>query len=105
MSTRNSRQLLRRASQNCFLSHRTLAVAAFCLLADASGAAQIIDYHQHLYSPEAGAKSTPGPNGISAQNLIGQMDAAGISRAVVLSVAYSFSNPNKPAWSRTSTHT
>lgn len=70
---------------------------AFYLLANVSGAAQVIDYHQHLYSPEAGARSTPGPNGITAQKLIAQMDAAGITRAVVLSVAYSFSNPNKPA--------
>src|SRR3954471_3972843 len=61
-----------------------------------STAAQVIDYHQHLYSPEAGARSTPGPKGIDAGFLIGQLDAAGIQRAVVLSVAYSFSNPNKP---------
>jgi predicted TIM-barrel fold metal-dependent hydrolase len=59
--------------------------------------AQIIDYHQHLYSPEAGARSSPGPKGISASELIGYLDAAGIQRAVVLSVAYSFANPNKPA--------
>jgi len=56
---------------------------------------EIIDYHQHLYSPEAGARS-PGPKGIDAKDLIAQLDAAGIQRAVVLSVAYSFSNPNKP---------
>jgi predicted TIM-barrel fold metal-dependent hydrolase len=35
--------------------------------------------------------------GIGADYLIAQLDAAGISRAVVLSVAYSFSNPNKAA--------
>ncbi len=58
--------------------------------------AEIIDYHQHLYSPEAGARSSPGPKGIDARFLIAQLDAAGIQRAVVLSVAYSFSNPNKP---------
>ncbi len=53
-------------------------------------------YHQHLYSPEAGARSSPGPKGIDASFLVAQLDAAGIQRAVVLSVAYSFSNPNKP---------
>jgi predicted TIM-barrel fold metal-dependent hydrolase len=58
--------------------------------------AEIIDYHQHLYSPDAGARSSPGPKGIDADDLIAQLDAAGIQRAVVLSVAYSFSNPNKP---------
>jgi len=59
--------------------------------------AGIIDYHQHLYSPEAGARSSPGPKGIDADNLIAQLDAAGIGRAIVLSVAYGFSNPNKQA--------
>jgi len=57
---------------------------------------EIIDYHQHLYSPEAGARSSPGQKGIDADDLIAQLDAAGIQRAVVLSVAYDFSNPNKP---------
>jgi hypothetical protein len=59
--------------------------------------AEMIDYHQHLYSPEAGARSSPGPKGIDGSDLIAQLDAAGIRRAVVLSVAYSFSNPNKPS--------
>lgn len=59
--------------------------------------AQITDYHQHLYSPKAGARSSPGPKGITASDLIAQLDMAGIQRAVVLSVAYSFANPNKPA--------
>lgn len=66
-------------------------------LAPLNSLAEIIDYHQHLYSPEAGARSSPGPKGIDANYLITQLDAAGIQRAVVLSVAYSFSNPNKPA--------
>lgn len=66
------------------------------MLIPLSSLAEIIDYHQHLYSPEAGARSSPGPKGIDASGLITQLDAAGIRRAVVLSVAYSFSNPNKP---------
>jgi predicted TIM-barrel fold metal-dependent hydrolase len=45
--------------------------------------------------PQAGPRSSPGPKGIDADYLVAQLDAAGISRAVVLSVAYSFSNPNK----------
>jgi predicted TIM-barrel fold metal-dependent hydrolase len=69
---------------------------AFGMLAPISSFAEIIDYHQHLYSPEAGARSTPGPKGIDARFLVAQLDAAGIQRAVVFSVAYSFSNPNKP---------
>jgi predicted TIM-barrel fold metal-dependent hydrolase len=66
------------------------------VLAPLCSSAEIIDYHQHLYSPEAGARSSPWPNGIDAAYLVAQLDAAGIGRAVVLSVAYSFSNPNKP---------
>ena len=58
--------------------------------------AGVIDYHQHLYSPDAGAISSAGPKGIDASFLVAQLDAAGIQRAVVLSVAYSFANPNKP---------
>lgn len=68
---------------------RSAILIAVCLLVSLSGAAQIIDYHQHLYSPEVGARPTPGAKGIAARDLIAQMDAAGISRAVVLSVAYS----------------
>ena len=66
------------------------------MLAPLGSFAEVIDYHQHLYSPEAGARSSPGPKGIDARFLVAQLDAAGIQRAVVLSVAYSFSNPNKP---------
>jgi predicted TIM-barrel fold metal-dependent hydrolase len=57
--------------------------------------AEVIDYHQHLYSPEAGARSSPGPKGLDARFLIAQLDRAGVQRGVVLSVAYAFSNPNK----------
>jgi len=72
-------------------------IAALSMLAPLSSLAEIIDYHQHLYSPQAGERSSPGPKGINADYLVAQLDAAGISRAVVLSVAYSFSNPNKAA--------
>jgi predicted TIM-barrel fold metal-dependent hydrolase len=70
-------------------------IMALGMLVPLNSLAEIIDYHQHLYSPEAGARSTPGPRGIDADDLVAQLDAAGIARAVVLSVAYSFSNPNK----------
>ena len=70
-------------------------IAALSMVVPPNSFAEIIDYHQHLYSPQAGARSSPGPKGIDADYLVAQLDAAGISRAVVLSVAYSFSNPNK----------
>ncbi len=73
---------------------RLLAPVLFALAASAS--AQIIDYHQHLYSPVAGAISVGGWKGVSADELISLMDEAHISRAVVLSTAYSLANPHKP---------
>ena len=85
--------LFQSRSVSCFVAIAT----TFGLLLPSRSVAEVIDYHQHLYSPEAGARSTPGPKGIDAKDLIAQLDAAGIERAVVLSVAYSFSNPNKPA--------
>jgi predicted TIM-barrel fold metal-dependent hydrolase len=72
-------------------------VALLCMGVATKLPAEVIDYHQHLFSPEASARDSLGPQGIDADYLIKQMDAAGIRRAVVLSVAYTFSNPNKPA--------
>jgi uncharacterized protein len=54
------------------------------------------DYHEHLLSPVvAGILGQPKP--FLARDLIAEMDAAGIHRAVVLSLAYQFGNPNRPA--------
>ena len=53
-----------------------------------------IDFHQHLFSPAAAALSGIKP--VSAADLVAVLDAAGIRRALVLSVAYQFGNPNKP---------
>src|SRR5215831_6525601 len=57
-------------------------------------AGNLIDHHQHLISPQALCVFSP-PKAITAADLIAQMDAAGIDRAVVLSDAYGFSNPFK----------
>ncbi len=67
------------------------------LIVVALAPAQIIDYHQHLYSPVAGPISIAGWRGVAADELIALMDASHIDRAVVLSTAYSLANPNKPA--------
>jgi uncharacterized protein len=56
----------------------------------------VADHHQHLFSPAA-VKLSPGVAAIDAGDLIRLLDAAGIQRAVVLSLAYQFGNPNKPA--------
>ncbi len=55
--------------------------------------APLIDYHQHLFSPALGALVSVAP--IDADRLIVLLDSAGIRRALVLSVAYSWSNPSR----------
>ncbi len=69
---------------------------AVLIVLSVNGQAELIDYHQHLFSPDAGANSSAGPKGISGKDLVAELDKAGIDRAVVLSVAYGFANPNKP---------
>lgn len=60
-----------------------------------TGAQPLADHHQHLFSPAA-IKLTPGIEVVDASRLIAHLDAAGIRKAAVLSLAYQFSNPNKP---------
>jgi predicted TIM-barrel fold metal-dependent hydrolase len=78
------------------LGLRPHVLLALAITALNSAPAQIIDYHQHLYSPVAGPIFVPGWKGITADELISLMDAANIRRAVVLSTAYSLANPHKP---------
>ena len=74
-----------------------IAVAAGSTFAQPASA-PLVDCHQHLFSPAAAAlvsPPTPGPPiaPITAEDLVKLLDAAGIKRALVLSVAYTFSNP------------
>lgn len=55
----------------------------------------LIDYHQHLLSPSAAALGSL-PNTFTARDLIALLDAAGVQRALVLSLAYQYGNPNRP---------
>src|SRR5215831_8095408 len=74
---------------------QVLAILAIWVIAlGPAEAASIIDHHQHLMRPQA-LSVFSSPNPITAADLIAQMDAAGIDRAVVLSAAYGFSNPFK----------
>jgi predicted TIM-barrel fold metal-dependent hydrolase len=62
--------------------------------------APLVDHHQHLFSPAIAALiSEPPPaqpvKPIDARDLVSLLDAAGIQRAVVLSVAYMFGSPNR----------
>lgn len=53
-----------------------------------------IDYHQHLLSPSA-AELGSLPKPFTARDLISLLDEAGVRRALVLSLAYQYGNPNK----------
>jgi uncharacterized protein len=52
------------------------------------------DHHQHLFSP-AITELLPSVKPITAQDVIGLLDAAGIQRGVILSVAYMFGRPGR----------
>jgi len=54
-----------------------------------------VDHHQHLSNP-ANIKLSPGVDPITASDLVALLDLAGIRRALVISVAYQFGNPNRP---------
>jgi predicted TIM-barrel fold metal-dependent hydrolase len=65
-------------------------------------AVPLADHHQHLFSPELAALMTTTPpvaavKPRTAADLIAQLDAAGIERAVVLSTAYIFEQPSRKA--------
>jgi uncharacterized protein len=56
-----------------------------------------IDYHQHLFSPAAAAMVTGDSRspGISAREVVALLDDAGIRRALVLSVAYTWGKASR----------
>lgn len=60
----------------------------------AASPAPLVDHHQHLFRREPPGPPVPG---VEAADLIKLLDEAHIQRAVVLSVAYQFGNPNRPA--------
>lgn len=59
--------------------------------------APLVDYHQHLFSPAAAALVTGNPSspGISARDVVALLDSAGIERALVLSVAYTWGKASR----------
>lgn len=72
------------------MARRFLSVL-FALLPAVAIAQPAVDHHQHLFSPALAALVKIAP--ITAAELVQHLDDAGIKRAVVLSTAYSFSNP------------
>lgn len=79
-----------------------VAAAVLALIAvagqSAGPPAPLVDHHQHFFSPSVIALSAgnPGVETIDAAKLVSLLDAAGIGRAAVLSVAYTYANPNRP---------
>lgn len=74
-------------------------VAALVLTASGAQAqdAPVVDYHQHLFSPDLASLMTNGQAAptVDAANLIRLLDEAGIERAVVLSTAYIWTQPSR----------
>jgi len=62
--------------------------------ADATPPPPLIDYHQHLFSPDL-ARLIGADTSLNADKLITLLDSAGIHAALVLSTAYSWSNPSR----------
>ena len=63
-------------------------------------AVPLADHHEHLFSPAIAALISPAPPAepvkpITASDVVALLDAAGIRRALVLSVAYMFGSPNR----------
>jgi predicted TIM-barrel fold metal-dependent hydrolase len=87
----------------------SIAALAVCgaILAQAhaggTSSTPLADHHQHLFSPELAALMSTTPPVVAqvrprtAADLIEQLDAAGIRRAVVLSTAYIFEQPSRKA--------
>jgi hypothetical protein len=82
---------------------RSILAAVLGLLSASRAFSQEVpaaDHHQHLFSPDlVDVVSRTEPVSqfppITAKDLIGHLDAAGIKRAVVLSTAYIFSQPSR----------
>jgi len=76
------------------LPHWRLVTAGFVVVAASSIHGQsvpVADHHQHLFSPVVSVAESVKP--INADDLIALLDAAGIRRAAVLSVAYILGDP------------
>jgi predicted TIM-barrel fold metal-dependent hydrolase len=72
--------------------------AATCSAAGQSQPAPLADHHQHLFSPAVAAFLADGGTPLStiaAPDLVALLDEAGIGRAVVLSLAYTYGSPKR----------
>ena len=74
-------------------------IASALLIGCASGQlTPAADHHQHLFSPDLAAifaTSNPGFHGLDAREVIANLDAAGIRKAVILGTAYLYGSPSR----------
>lgn len=81
-------------------SRRVIGIIAIAMATASAGYGQdapLVDYHQHVFSPELASLMVNGQAApaVNAANLIRLLDAAGIERAVVLSTAYIWTQPSR----------
>ncbi|MFL6449128.1 MAG: amidohydrolase family protein [Bryobacteraceae bacterium] len=75
----------------CRVERSLCALGALFAFGAAAPAQALIDYHQHLLMP-----NEKSPKGFVASDLVKLLEEAHITRAVVLSMAYRYGNPNQP---------
>jgi predicted TIM-barrel fold metal-dependent hydrolase len=80
---------------------RLAAVSWLSALSSSAADAQArpsVDYHQHLFSPPTAELISGGGRAVKpilARDLVALLDSAGIERAVVLSMGYTWGSPNR----------
>ena len=84
-----------RATRRDFLIAAGGAVGAGSLRVQGQAPRPAADHHQHLFGPVTQSLA-PTTSRLDADGLVKLLDAAGIGRAVVLSLGYQFGNPNRP---------
>jgi predicted TIM-barrel fold metal-dependent hydrolase len=75
----------------CRVERKLCGLGILVAFAAAAPAQALIDYHQHLLMP-----NEKSPKSFVASDLVKLLDDAHISRALVLSMAYRYGNPNQP---------
>jgi predicted TIM-barrel fold metal-dependent hydrolase len=80
--------------------HLFAPIAGAVVFACASGGlSPIADHHQHLFSPDLAAVLSPGnpalAGGVTARDVIANLDSAGIQKAVLLGTAYLYGSPSR----------
>jgi predicted TIM-barrel fold metal-dependent hydrolase len=73
-----------------------VAALALAMPGAARGQGPSADHHQHLFGPTIVARAATPMSTIDGDGLIALLDAAGIRKAAVLSLAYMYGNPNRP---------